>query len=148
MGEATRYRYFSLVIFLRFIERFGRGRSVSLVPVLAIRIIPTGAHLVQLALAHGKQVVCIRSLIAHDSYKKRDNLHHWPVKRNAKGIGVKPCVVSQKFLIKYRSDFSASSRRRNSLGLLALATYANADRSKKRAALRARWHGTPWRRSL
>ncbi len=46
-------------------------------------------------------------------------------------------------LYTYRSDLSALSRRRRSLGLLALATYANADRSKKRAARRARWHEHP-----
>ncbi len=46
-------------------------------------------------------------------------------------------------LYTYRSNFSALSRRRRSLGLLALATCANADRSKKRAARRARWHEHP-----
>ncbi len=46
-------------------------------------------------------------------------------------------------LYTYRSNFSALSRRRRSLGLLALATCANADRSKKGAARRARWHEHP-----
>ncbi len=46
-------------------------------------------------------------------------------------------------LYTYRSAFSALSRRRRSLGLLALATCANADRPKKRAARRARWHEPP-----
>ena len=55
-----------------------------------------------------------------------------------------PSVVSQKFLLTIPQRFFLPYQGGvGRLGLKALATCANADRRKKRAARRARWHEHP-----
>ena len=82
---------------------------------------------------------CIRDHILHKNLcKSRDNYRIYHADLFGRLVW-----FYRNSLYTYRSNFSALSRRRRSLGLLALATCANADRSKKRAARRARWHEHP-----